>query len=131
MISIDPRSTTPIYRQVMDQVWRLVVTGQLAPGEQVESVASLAARTRVNPMTISKAYSALVDQGVLERRRGIGLFVQPLSRTEADTARRQILDDSLQETAALAVQLDVPATEAADRLRDHIARLTSPGDRHA
>ncbi len=86
MIRIDPRSPTPIYRQVVDQVRRMVVTGELAAGDQIERVANLAAREKVNPMTVSKAYSALVDQGVLERRRGIGLLVAPVPAAKAAAA---------------------------------------------
>jgi GntR family transcriptional regulator len=130
MIRIDPRSPTPIYRQVVDQVQRMVVTGELATGSQVESVANLAVRTRVNPMTISKAYSVLVDQGVLERRRGIGLFVAPVPAARAATARRDLLDASLRDVAALVVQLDVSAADAADQLASHIARLRPRGDNH-
>lgn len=130
MIRIDPRSPTPIYRQVMDQVRRLVVTGQLAPGAQVESVANLAAREKVNPMTISKAYSALVDQGVLERRRGVGLFVAPVPKEQADAERRRLLDDALGEVAALVVQLGVAPADAATQLSAHIARLRTRGDNH-
>jgi GntR family transcriptional regulator len=130
MIRIDPRSPTPIYRQVIDQVRRMVVTRQLVPGEQVESVANLAARAKVNPMTISKAYSALVDQGVLERRRGVGLFVAPVTVAEADAARRALLDASLRDVAALVVQLEVPATDASDLLVHHIARIRRRRDNH-
>jgi GntR family transcriptional regulator len=130
MIRIDPRSPTPIYRQVIDQVRRMIVTGQLEPGEQVESVASFAARAKVNPMTISKAYSALVDQGVLERRRGVGLFVASVPAAKAAAARRQLLDQSLRDVAALVVQLGVPAAEATGLLENHIARLRLQGDDH-
>ena len=55
MIHIDPRDGTPIYRQIIDQVKRMVLTGGLVPGDQVEPVAGLAARVHVNPMTVSKA----------------------------------------------------------------------------
>jgi GntR family transcriptional regulator len=130
MIRIDPRSPTPIYRQVVDQVRRMIVTGELEPGAQVESVANLAARAKVNPMTISKAYSSLVEQGALERRRGVGLFVAPVPADVAAAARRQLLDESLRDVAELVVQLDVGAPEAADRLLDHINRLRARGGNH-
>lgn len=108
----------------------MVVTGALAAGDQVESIANLAAREKVNPMTVSKAYSALVDQGVLERRRGIGLFVAPVPAAKAAAARRELLDASLQDVAALVVQLGVPAADAAAQLVNHIARLRQRGDNH-
>ena len=120
MIHIDPRDGTPIYRQIIDQVKRMVMTGGLGPGDQLESVASLAARVRVNPMTVSKAYSALVDAGVLERRRGVGLFVAAaVDRTTRDD-REELLDRELRSAAALLVQLGIDETEAARRLREQM-----------
>lgn len=123
MISIDPRDGTPIYRQIMDQVKRMVMTGQLAPGEQLESVASLAARVKVNPMTVSKAYSALVDTGVLERRRGVGVFVADRAGTRTHTERRTLLDRELRNLAALLIQLGVDEDAGARLLQDHMRRF--------
>ena len=120
MIRIDPRDGTPIYRQIIDQVKRMVMTGQLASGEQLESVAHLAARVRVNPMTVSKAYSALVDAGVVERRRGVGLFVAAAGEKKIDKDRRQLLDRELRAAAALLVQLGVDETEGTRLLCEHM-----------
>lgn len=120
MIQIDPRDGTPIYRQIIDQVKRMVLTGSLASGEQIESVAGLAARVHVNPMTVSKAYSALVDAGVLERRRGVGLFVADAVERHTKEDRRELLDRELRSAAALLVQLGIDQDEAARRLRDHM-----------
>ena len=120
MIQIDARDGTPIYRQIIDQVKRMVLTGSLAPGEQVEPVAGLAARVHVNPMTVSKAYSALVDAGVLERRRGVGLFVAEAVQRQTRDDRRELLDRELRSAAALLVQLGIDQDEAARRLRDHM-----------
>ena len=124
MIHIDPRDATPIYRQVIDQVRQQVITGVLQPGEQIESVANLARREGINPMTISKAYSVLVDAGVLERRRGVGMFVAPVPSDEAAAARRALLDGALRDAATLVVQLEIPAAEAAQRLVSHITEIT-------
>ncbi len=120
MIHIDPRDGTPIYRQIIDQVKRMVLTGGLAPGEQIEPVASLAARVHVNPMTVSKAYSALVDAGVLERRRGVGLFVAAAAGSSTRDDREDLLDRELRSAAALLVQMDIEEDEAARRLRAHM-----------
>jgi GntR family transcriptional regulator len=120
MIRIDPRDGTPIYRQVIDQVKLAVVAGRYGPGEQLESVSSLAARLKVNPMTISKAYGMLVAEGVAERRKGVGIFVAAMSERKADRERQHLLDDALREAAALIVQLEVPDAEAMAALRRHI-----------
>ena len=80
LLQIDHHSGQPIYRQVIDQIRRQVMAGQLREGEQLPSVRDLAAQLRVNPMTISKAYSLLEMEGLLDRRRGVGLFVAALAR---------------------------------------------------
>lgn len=120
MIRIDPRDGTPIYRQVIDQVKLLVMSGQYAPGEQLESVSSLSARLKVNPMTISKAYGMLVSDGVAERRKGVGIFVAAISEKKADRERQQLLNTSLKEAAGLVVQLKVSREEAITRFNQHI-----------
>lgn len=131
MIIIDPRDGTPIYRQIIDQVKRMVMTGQLAAGEQLESVAHLAARVKITPMTVSKAYSALVDAGVLERRRGVGLFVTTAAVAEVGDDRQHLLDQELRAAAALLVQMDVTETEATRLLREHMRRFrTEEGNDH-
>jgi GntR family transcriptional regulator len=114
ILEIDTRSGTPIYRQVMDQIRRQIMTGQLAEGEQVEQVRNLAARLKVNPMTISKAYSFLEQEGLLERRRGIGLFVERVQSDQRQLAKRQLLEEAFKAAAASAVQLGVGEAEAGE-----------------
>ena len=89
MIQIDPRDGAPIYRQVMDQIKLQVNTGQLVAGQQLESVASLSKRLKVNPMTISKAYGFLVEEGIVERRRGVGIFVAEVETETAEENRNR------------------------------------------
>ena len=110
MIHIDPRNGVPIYRQVMDQIRLQITAGQLQPGDQVDSVSSLSARLKVNPMTISKAYGYLVEEGVVERRKGVGIFVAAVDRQAAESRRLKVLSDALHHAAGLAVQLNVPVT---------------------
>ncbi len=75
LFSIIPGSSDPIYRQLVDQVRRLVAGGQLAPGAALPSVRDVAQQLTVNPMTVSKAYGLLELEGVLDRRRGVGMVV--------------------------------------------------------
>lgn len=75
---IHPSSGVPIYRQVMDQLRALIVSGRLAAGELVPSVRQLAEELQINLMTVSKAYARLEADGVLERDRGIGMRVKRL-----------------------------------------------------
>jgi GntR family transcriptional regulator len=123
MIHIDPKDGVPIYRQVMDQIKLQVTTGQLAPGQQLESVAHLSQRLKVNPMTISKAYGFLVEEGIVERRRGVGIFVTPMENQQAEANRHQVLSDALVQAAALTVQMGVPHQQALEIFKEHLARL--------
>ncbi len=116
MIQINPKNSVPIYRQVVDQVKRMVMTGQLESGDQLESVSSLSQRVKVNPMTISKAYSILVQEGVAERRRGIGMFINEMEPETVAAERRELLAGALEKAAVLAVQMGVSEKSATDQL---------------
>src|SRR5664280_1298498 len=72
---IAPNAPTPIYRQIVEQLRRLVASGQLRPGDDVPSVRTVALHHAINPMTVSKAYSLLETEGLLERRRGLGMVI--------------------------------------------------------
>lgn len=69
------RDTTPIYLQIAEQIRESIVAGSLRPGEQVMSTNQYSAFHRVNPATAGKAFQVLVEEGVLEKRRGVGMFV--------------------------------------------------------
>jgi GntR family transcriptional regulator len=72
---IQPSDSTPIYRQIVEQVQRRVRSGQWGAGEELPSVRAVALEHAINPMTVSKAYSLLEAKGLLERRRGMGMVV--------------------------------------------------------
>ncbi|MBT3380053.1 MAG: GntR family transcriptional regulator [Lentisphaerae bacterium] len=112
LIHIDHRSGTPIYRQIHDQVRRLIVSGRLAAGEQLVSVRDLGAQLKVNPMTISKAYGMLEQDELVERRRGLGLFVRRIPARSAAAARTRALTGVLREAAGTAAQLGMDEEDA-------------------
>ena len=70
----------PIYRQIRDRVVAVILDGVLKPGDAVPSVRTVAAEYRVNPLTVLKGYQELVDEQLVEKRRGLGLFVRPEAR---------------------------------------------------
>ena len=67
--------SVPIYRQLRDRVVAMILDNELKEGEAVPSVRQVAVEYQINPLTVSKAYQDLVDEQVLEKRRGLGLFV--------------------------------------------------------
>ena len=65
----------PIYRQLRDKVVAMILEGTLAEGDALPSVRSVAAEHTLNPLTVLKGYQQLVDEGLVEKRRGRGMFV--------------------------------------------------------
>jgi GntR family transcriptional regulator len=125
LVQIDTRRGVPLYRQIMDQVTRMLVSGELAEGGQLESVAGLASRLKINPMTISKAYGYLVEGGLVERRPGVGLFVLPLDVRRKRDVKRKLLAESLGQSAALAVQLGLDEQTAVEQFVEEFTRMKS------
>jgi len=70
----------PIYRQLRDRVVAMILDGILKEGDPLPSVRTVAAEYRVNPLTVLKGYQQLVDDGLVETRRGLGMFVNPGAR---------------------------------------------------
>src|SRR6266849_6946370 len=66
----------PIYRQLRDRVVAMILDGVLKEGDPLPSVRNVAADYRVNPLTVLKAYQQLVDEELVEKRRGLGMFVK-------------------------------------------------------
>ncbi|MEW6024411.1 MAG: GntR family transcriptional regulator [Pseudomonadota bacterium] len=108
LFSISTGSAEPIYRQLVDQVKRLVAAGQMAPGDGLPSVREVAQALALNPMTVSKAYSLLEMEGVLARRRGMGMEVAARAGGEQSaTERAELLRPTLERAAMEARQLEL------------------------
>jgi GntR family transcriptional regulator len=67
----------PIYRQLRDRVVAMILEGVLKEGDPLPSVRNVAAEYRLNPLTVLKGYQQLVDERLVEKRRGLGMFVSP------------------------------------------------------
>ncbi|ANO50210.1 GntR family transcriptional regulator [Woeseia oceani] len=85
---MDPKwnDDLPIYRQLRDRVVAMILEGVLADGDALPSVRNVAAEYRLNPLTVLKGYQELVDEGLVEKKRGRGMFV-------TDGANKQLLKD--------------------------------------
>lgn len=111
-VSINTGSPEPIYRQLIEQVKRRVAAGQIRAGDEIPSVRDLAQALAVHPMTISKAYSMLEAEGVLERRRGLSMVVAAQHRRAQPAASRiELLRPTLERAAQEARQLQLPRAE--------------------
>jgi GntR family transcriptional regulator len=112
IFTLEPASGVPIYRQLIDQVRRLVASGHLAPGAELPSVREVAAEYTVNPTTISKAYGLLELEGLVQRNRGKPMTIAPVRRNQQALAQRlrqiEVQVDSL---VLAARQLDLQAVD--------------------
>src|SRR3954447_11895865 len=79
----------PIYRQVRDRVVAMILDGVLKEGDPLPSVRNVAAEYRVNPLTVLKGYQQLVDEGLVETRRGLGMFINAGARNLLLQGERQ------------------------------------------
>lgn len=113
LFAISTGSNVPIYRQLVDQIRRLVAGGQMASGDDLPSVREVAQLLALNPMTVSKAYSLLEAEGILSRRRGLGMSVAERSPGQASAAgRAELLRPTLERAALEAKQLELDAASA-------------------
>ena len=81
--------TQPIYRQLRDRGVHMILDGVLKEGDPLPSVRNVAAEYRVNPLTVLKAYQQLVDEDLVEMRRGLGMFVKAGARELLFKGERQ------------------------------------------
>ncbi len=84
---LKPHSGVPIYRQLLDQIRRMAASGQLPPGTELPSIRELALQHAINPMTVSKVYTLLEAEGVLERNRGKPMTVAKPTRAQSPLAQ--------------------------------------------
>ena len=106
MFAIHFNSGVPIYRQIVDEIVKQIDRGQIQFGEQLPSVRQLGQELGVNPMTISKAYSMLESQSIVERKRGVGMIVTKKAESPSD-----YLKPAIQQLIADAKQLGISNTQ--------------------
>ena len=111
----DDRS--PIYQQIADKIKDDVLSGALREDEQVMSTNQYAAFYRINPATAAKGFHQLIDEGVLYKRRGIGMFVAPDARTKLREERRaRFFEEVVDPMIGQARLLGIPLAEVIARI---------------
>lgn len=106
LLSLNPGSAEPLYRQLVDQIRRRIASGQMAPEQSLPSVREVAASLAINPMTVSKAYALLEAEGVIQRNRGSAMTVALVDRRlQSAAARLAMLRTTLEQAAEQARQL--------------------------
>ena len=125
--SISFRAGVPIYEQVVYAVRRAVVTGQLRPGDSFPSVRALSQELRINPNTAHKIVAALVEDGLLDVRPGIGTVVGEGRRTVAGE-RRELLEHEAERLVVEAKRGGVTLQDLLAAIRKHWSRTVDRED---
>ena len=120
--SFQPKGGLSIYQQVIYAVKKALMVGSLRPGDRFPSVRKLSQELKINPNTAHKVVAALVDEGLLEVRPGIGTIVlePPADRLQE---RNKLLGDALERIAVEAHQLQIELPELLEALSRHWQRL--------
>ena len=130
-IRIEPSSSSPIYRQIMDQIRHQVAAGMLKPGDKVPSVRQLAGQLAVNQNTILKVYTELCREHVLEVDRGNGTVVAEGNATLPMSDRKKAVAAVLREAAVQAIHLEIPPEQAHALLEKEYQTLLAEKQRSA
>ena len=111
---MDPKwnEDLPIYRQLRDRVVAMMLEGVLNDGDALPSVHNVAAEYRLNPLTVLKGYQELVDEGLVEKKRGRGMFVTDGARTQLlIDERKRFIDKEWPEVTATIKRLGLNSAE--------------------
>jgi GntR family transcriptional regulator len=112
MMDREWNNNQPIYRQLRDRVVAMILDGVLKEGDVLPSVRSVAAEYRVNPITVLKGYQQLVDEGLVESKRGLGMFINTGARNLLLRGERQkFLDEEWPRVQANIQRLGLTAEE--------------------
>ena len=112
--------STPIYRQLRDRVVAMILDGVLKQGDPLPSVRQVAADFQINPITVSKAYQELVDENLVEKRRGLGMYVTEGARGALMKSERdRFLTEEWPHLYARLTRLGLTLQELMEETRHH------------
>lgn len=113
--------TQPIFRQLSDRITEQILQGVWLEGQALPSVRSVASDMKINHLTVMKGYQLLVDEGLVEKKRGQGMFVALGALERLKTVqKRDFIEQQLPAIAAKLQQLDIPLNEFIERLKLHV-----------
>lgn len=122
-------SGIPIYVQIADDIRSQILRGALRDGDQLTSTTEYATTYRINPATAGKAFAILVDEGLVEKRRGIGMFVaQGAHASLVEKGLTTYVDDTLSPAVEAGLALGLDIDSIADHVRAYTANLRTKED---
>jgi len=117
----------PIYRQIRDRVVAMILDGVLSEGDPLPSVRNVAAEYRVNPLTVLKSYQQLADEKLVEKRRGLGMFINTGARNLLMQGERQkFLAEQWPRISATIQRLGLTAEELLDAAQSRGSSSDAP-----
>ncbi len=125
---ISPTDGVPIYMQIVQQVRRLVASGELESGEELPSIRSLADTLVINPNTVARAYRDLEAAGIVTSSRGLGTFVAATDQSTAHGERRSVLKERLNALVVESHQMGIPLAEVQEMLNESYAAFLAAQD---
>jgi len=128
---MDPKwnEDQPIYRQLRDRVVAMILEEVLTDGDALPSVRNVAAEYRLNPLTVLKGYQELVDEGLVEKKRGRGMFVNEGARTKLLKAeRKRFLEKEWPKVTATIERLDLDLAELLKQAESNKSSKNSGGE---
>ena len=106
---------SPIYRQLKERVVAMIIDGELKPGDALPSVRTVAADYQLNPITVSRAFQELADEGLVEKRRGLGMFViEGAPQKLLSSERQRFLNEEWPQVRERIERLGLDAAELID-----------------
>jgi GntR family transcriptional regulator len=124
-ISVDPKSSVPVYVQLKQQLRLAVATGALQPGDQLPTLRELANQVLVNPNTIGRVYRELQAEGLFNARQGSGTFVSEDAPAAGAAEARAAVRDRLEEAARLGLSLRLDPSEISRLFDEALRRANS------
>ena len=120
MTAIQWSDGAPIYRQLKDRVIAMMLDGLLKPGDALPSVRQVAAEYQLNPITVSRAYQELADESLVEKRRGLGMYV-------TEEAAKKLLSSERERFLSEEWPLVVERIQRLGLRMDELLKQTTPG----
>lgn len=116
---LDPKTGTPFYRQIIDQIRFGIASGNLSVGEQLPTVRALAVELKVNLNTVAKAYKELEIQNILETQQGTGTFINSAGNRITESEKKQKLQSIVRDFATVIYSYGFTTEDLINELKNH------------
>lgn len=123
MIQIATGDPRPLFRQIVDGLRLKIATGELTPGTRLPSVRGLAMQLTINPNTVARAYTQLTQEGLIESRKGVGVFVSEPRQRLSDPERQRRLEEATNRFVGAVASLGFEPEEILDHLGRELSSL--------